>query len=149
MDSTSRAEENPARGSAIPPVVVVPEDGQGNVSPTSLVEKIFNDPEALTMLRKAILNEESGEALKARHPQERNAGALKARETATTLEGPATKRPRRADSYENVEFEENFSGENDESFMIDDEDGQAQSASRWQASEELSSFLDSKTIIIL
>jgi hypothetical protein len=94
------------------------------------------------MLRNAILNEESGEALKARHPQERNAGALKAREAATTLEGPATKRPRRADSYENVEFEENFSGENDESFMIDDEDGQAQSASRWQASEELSSFLD-------
>jgi hypothetical protein len=71
MDSTSRGDENPACGSAIPPVVVVPEDGQGNVSPTSLVEKIFNDPEALTMLRKAILNEESGEALKARHPQEK------------------------------------------------------------------------------
>jgi hypothetical protein len=96
MDSTSRGDENPACGSAIPPVVVVPEDGQGNVSPTSLVEKIFNDPEALTMLRKAILNEESGEALKASHPQGKNAGALKARETATTLEGPATNRPRRA-----------------------------------------------------
>jgi hypothetical protein len=27
MDSTSRGEENPARDSAIPPVVVVPEDG--------------------------------------------------------------------------------------------------------------------------
>jgi hypothetical protein len=27
MDSTSRGEENPARGSAIAPVVVVPEDG--------------------------------------------------------------------------------------------------------------------------
>ncbi|CAB3982088.1 Hypothetical predicted protein [Paramuricea clavata] len=148
MDSTSRGEENSARGSAIPPVVVVPEDGQGNVSPTSLVEKMFNDTEALTMLRKAILNEESGEALRARHPQERNAGALKAQETATTVEGPATKRPRRADSPptvetdENVEFEENFLGENDESFIIDDEDRQAQSASRWQASEELSSFLD-------
>ncbi|CAB3984274.1 Hypothetical predicted protein [Paramuricea clavata] len=149
MDFTSRGEENPACGSAIPPVVVVPEDGQGNVSPTSLVEKIFNDPEALTMLRKAILNEESGEALKARHPQEKNAGALKARETATTLEGPATKRPRRADSPptvetdENVEFEENFLGGNDESFeIIDDEDGQAQSASRWHVDSVYTPDLD-------
>ena len=99
------------------------------------------------MLRRASLSEESGEAPKAHHPQVNNAGALKAQETAATLEGPATKRPRRADSLvieetdDNAESETNLLGENNESF-VDEEDEHAQSPSRWQASEDLSSFLD-------
>ena len=60
MDSTIHHEENPTLNSAISPFVVVPEDRQGNINPASLVQKIFNDPEALTMLRRAILSEESG-----------------------------------------------------------------------------------------
>ena len=147
MDSSTHHEENPTPNSAISPVVVVPEDRQGNINPASLVQTIFNDPEALTMLRRAILSEESGEAPKAHQPQVNNAGAPKAQETAVTLEGPATKRPRRADSLiieetdNNAELETNLLGENNESF-IDEEDEHAHSASRWQASEDLSSFLD-------
>ena len=97
------------------------------------------------MLRRASLPEESGEAPKAHHSQVNNAGALKAQETAATLEGPATKRPRRADSLvieetdDNAESETNLLGENNESF-VDEEDEHAQSPSRWQASEDLSSF---------
>ena len=146
MDCTTHHEENPPN-SVIPPVVMFREDRQGNINPASLVQKIFNNPEALTMLHRAILSEESGEALKAHHPEVNNAGALKAQETAATLEGPATKRPQRADSLvieeagNNAELETNLLVENNESF-VDKEDEHAQSASCWQASEDLSSFLD-------
>lgn len=85
MDSTISGDGNPTPSSGIPFVVVVPEDDQGNISPASLVAKIFNDPEARTMLRKAILSDNSGEAPKAHHPRAENARALKAQETATTL----------------------------------------------------------------
>ena len=137
MDSTTHHKENPTPNSAISPVVMVPEDRQGNINPASLVQKIFNDPEA----------EKSGQAPKAHQPQVNKAGAPKAQETAATLEGPAAKRPRRADSLiieetdNNAELETNLLGENNESF-VDEEDEHAQSASRWQASEDLSSFLD-------
>ena len=128
-------------------MVVVPEDDQSNISPASLAAKIFNDLEARTMLCKAISSDNFGEAPKAHHTRAENARALKAQETATTLEGPATKRSRRANSHSIVETDEIIEldniapGDHDEAF-INEEDEHAQSASRWQTSEDLASFWD-------
>ena len=46
MDSTTHREENPTTSSVITPVVVAPDEHQGNINPASLVQTIFNDPEA-------------------------------------------------------------------------------------------------------
>ena len=86
---------------------MVPEDRQGNINPALIVHNFFNHPEALIMLRRAILSEDSCQAPKAHHPQLNNVGALKAQETEATFEGQAIKRPRRADSLLIAETDDN------------------------------------------
>ena len=85
---------------------MAPEDRQGNINPALLVHNFFNHPE-VTMLRRAILSEDSCQAPEAHHPQLNNVGALKAQETEATLEGPAIKTPRRADSLLIAETDDN------------------------------------------
>ena len=124
------------------------EENQGTVDPSVLAQNIFNDPEALDLLRNSILTVRG--VLKAQNSNRNIAGALKARHTECDIDAPATKRPRMAgnpseseevdnDDME-VEVIENNSGKNYEVNLVD-EDEFNQSASHWQVSEELSSFL--------
>ena len=99
-----------------------------------LVSQLFKDLDALNLLRNALF---------AQAPNETDAGALKAHHTAPDLETPATKRPKRGNehSHEVIHVDANpeqaiqgFDASNDDEQDIN-------SASRWQASEQLTSFL--------
>ena len=102
-----------------------------------LVSELFKDPDALHLLRNALF---------AQAPNETDAGALKAHHTAPDLEAPATKRPKRGNehSHEVIHVDANPEQaiQGDESFDASNDDEQdINSASRWQASEQLASFL--------
>ena len=91
-------------------------------------------------------------ALFAQDPIAADAGALKAHHMAPDLETPATKRPKRGNehSYEVINVDANLEQliQGDESFdASNDDDQDISSASRWQASEQLASFLGTLHIV--
>ena len=123
--------ENPTPSSAI--------DGQSSGSTvqqdapkgTGLVSELFKNPDALNWLRNALF---------AQDPIAADAGALKAQHKA------ATKRPKRGNEHSheviNVDANPEQAIQGDESFDASiDDDQDISSASRWQASEQLASFL--------
>ena len=86
-------------------------------------------------------------ALFAQDPIAADAGALKAHHKAPDLETPATKRPKRGNehSYEVINVD---AIQGDESFdASNDDDQDISSASGWQASEQLASFLGTLHIV--
>jgi hypothetical protein len=72
MGDSSRGDKNPAVGTTIVAASQGQNTEQGNVHGKELVNHIFNDPEALVLLRDAILSKAPSQAL-----NRENAGALK------------------------------------------------------------------------
>ena len=54
MSDPKRGADNPSDNTAISIQSVEPQEGEGNVCPVSLVQQIFSDPEALSLLRQAF-----------------------------------------------------------------------------------------------
>ena len=139
MEAGKRGSEN----TEVPPPITdkdtLPKSKPGSVKGKDLVGHIFSDPEALRMLQDAILS---------KVPKSPITGALKAPLKASDIRPPATKRPRGAENY-SIEMEDEYPEQgiqdNDNPFPHDtsgeDEEDLNQSASRWQASESLASFL--------
>ena len=96
MDAASCGQENLPSGAAIPPHEVQTNSGEGNVHPVSLVQQIFNNPEALNLLRRAF-NSSSEDGVNGpcntAKPNMNSAGASKA-QTAHDTFAPVIKRPR-------------------------------------------------------
>ena len=119
---------------------------EGNSNASDLVKSTFADPEALQLLRSAFINPLNSGACKAPHIEPEvqiiDAGATKAHKTARTndqtvsdeaVSTQTAKRPRLnayPEADQQVEAEE-----------LDDE--LASPASRWQASPELTDFIES------
>ena len=137
MAGTGDVVENPTHSSAIvgqPSGSTVQQDAPKG---TDLVSELFKDPDALNLLQNTLF---------AQDPIAADAGALKTQNTAPDLETPATKRPKRGieHSHEiiNVDSNPEQAIQGKESFdAINDDDQDINSASRWQATEQLASFL--------
>ena len=110
---------------------------QGAPEGKNLLSELFKDPDALHLLRNALFSLALNET---------DAGALKAHHTAPDLETPSTKRPKRGHehSHEVIHVDANPEQaiQGDESFdASNDDEHDIISASRWQASEQLTSLL--------
>ena len=129
--------ENPTRSSAIGGQSSGSTVQQDAPKGTDLVSELFKNPDALNLLRNALF---------AQDPIAADAGALKAHHKAPDLETPATKRPKRGNEHSheviNVDANPEQAIQGDESLdASNDDDRDINSASRWQASAQLSSFL--------
>ena len=105
---------------------------------TDPVSEPFKDPDALNLLRKALFAQDL-------IPED--AGVLKAHHAAPGLKAPATRGPKRGNehSHEVIDVDGNLEQaiQGDESVdASNDEDQDINSASRWQVSEQLASFLE-------
>ncbi|PFX27543.1 hypothetical protein AWC38_SpisGene7776 [Stylophora pistillata] len=145
MNEASHGQEDRHSGAFIPPQESQTSSGEGNVHPTALVQQIFNNPEALTLLRRAFHQDPVIGDDSAAKSNSNSAGASKA-QTAHDTFSPAAKRPRNGEnpSDENLILEPGISDSSQHtshpSGDDEDEDEFCHSA-RWQTSEELSSFL--------
>ena len=108
MPATERGDDNPSDNTAISLQRAESKEGEGNVRPVSLVQQIFNDPEALNLPRQAFnsSSHEDGVHGAPKAPSSvtnsNSAGAFKAHsanENDTATYTPATKRPRGAENY--------------------------------------------------
>ena len=143
MAAENQRQEIPSVRSAIEGESSSQSSTQGNVHGKDLVTRIFGDPEALSMLREAIFSEASSRSSS-------DARALKAHHEASEITAPASKRPRGAEPLEQevVVLDPEPINQDDahvqaNTSIIDDEaEGEYSfSASRWQASDTLTSFL--------
>ena len=153
MPATERGDDNPSDNTAISLQRAESKEGEGNVRPVSLVQQIFNDPEALNLPRQAFnsSSHEDGVHGAPKAPSSvtnsNSAGAFKAHsanENDTATYTPATKRPRGAENYsdEVVILEPDGTNPGTSHPMgEDDEDDELCHSARWQASEQLSAFL--------
>ena len=143
MVAENQRQEIPSVRSAIEGESSSQSSTEGNVHGKELVARIFGDPEALSMLREAIFFETSSRSSS-------DARALKAHHEASEITAPESKRPRGAEPLEQevVVLDPEPINQDDahvqaNASIIDDEaEGEYSfSASRWQASDTLTSFL--------